>query len=113
MEQSTEAPKTSEQSTMNKRGQMGGGMNIQTWILGFFLVIILGAVYALVLTVFGDVDNSSEYQQIITDGLGLFTGFFAQLPTIGKIAGVLLLVGLVGGAGYGGYSAYQSAQKRR
>ena len=110
MEAQPTSQETPEKSTsFNKRGNIPPQAYT---VLAMFGVIVLGAVFALVLTTLEEVDNDSTFGQIITDGLGLFTGFFGQLPTIGKILGVVILVAVVGGSGLMGYDYYQRRRSR-
>jgi len=85
---------------------------MMVWIGAFFAMVILGAVSLFVLSVFWDgstgIFTSGTYAANATEkaqeGLG---NFFEQLPNVGKLAGVSLIIGVLGLMGIGGYFGYQ------
>lgn len=77
------------------------------FIIGFFAVGFLGAVYVIVLAaLYGSTTNTSA-QGVINSTILLFTNFTAQFGTIGTVGGVLVLLVLLAAAGIGAYTVYR------
>lgn len=76
------------------------------FVIGFFGVGILGAVMVIVLAALYGSTTNLDALTVINQTIDLFTNFTAQFPTIGTVAGVLLLVVLLAVAGIGGYMLY-------
>lgn len=82
------------------------------WIGSFFGMVVIGAVCLFVLSVFWDgstgMFTSGSYAANATTKAseGLYN-FFDQLPNVGKLAGVALIIGVLGLMGIGGYYGYQ------
>ncbi|MCA1800114.1 MAG: hypothetical protein LC650_02325 [Actinobacteria bacterium] len=90
----------------NKRG-MAMQHPLVLFIIGFFGVGFLGAVYVIVLAALGDTTTNADASGVINNTILLFTNFTAQFGTIGTVGGVLILLVLLGAAGIGAYAAYQ------
>jgi len=86
----------------NKKGMS----NIIPFILGFFGVGLIGAVFVIVLAALKASTTDGNALSVINNTTLLFTNFSGQFGTIGTVAGVLLLVVLIGAAGIGGYMVY-------
>lgn len=94
-------------ASMNRKGMVGNLNHPIIWVvLGLFGVVIFGGIAVLVLDAFSDsAANDSPAQGIFQSGMDLFANFFAQLGTVGTIAGVLLLLVLLGAVGLWGWQA--------
>lgn len=79
---------------------------ILPFVLGFFGVGVIGAVFVIVLAALQGSTTNADAITVINQTITLFTNFSAQFGTIGTVAGVLLLVVLIGAAGIGGYMVY-------
>lgn len=87
-------------------------MVMVVWISTFFAMVIIGAISLFVLSVFWDgstgIFTSGTYAANATTkaSAGLYN-FFEQLPNVGKLAGVSLIIGVLGLMGMGGYMGYR------
>lgn len=77
------------------------------FIVGFFGVGFLGAIYVIILGALYSSTTDLTAQGVINNTLDLFTQFTAQFGTIGLVGGILLLLVLVGAAGVGAAMVYQ------
>jgi hypothetical protein len=78
------------------------------FIVGFFAVGFLGAVYVIVLAALYSSTTDSTAQTVINNTLVLFSNFTNQFGTIGTVGGVLVLLVLLAAAGIGAAVAYRS-----
>lgn len=92
---------------MNKKGQMAGNNLVTVFVVSFIAVLISIGVGVLVLDAFNSSTTNGAAQTVFGDGITMLSNFTGQLPTIGTIAGILLLVVLVALAGIGGYNYYR------
>lgn len=86
----------------NKKGLSAGGwMSAGIGIAGGIMII---AVLAIVLGAFKAATTDPNATLIIGNGQTFLANLSDQLPTVGTVAGVLLLLGLVVAGGMFGYS---------
>jgi hypothetical protein len=77
-------------------------------LLGAVAMAMLTIVIVLyVLIQLGTSLNNANLTAIINQTVAGFVNFSAQLPTVGTVGGVALLLLIIGGIGLYGYSAYQ------
>jgi hypothetical protein len=77
------------------------------FIIGFFAVGFLGAVYVIVLAALYSSTTDGTAQSVINNTLDLFSNFTNQFGTIGTVGGVLVLLVLLAAAGIGAAVAYR------
>lgn len=84
------------------------------WIGGFFALIVFGAVVLFVLAIFFDRQDptagifaNNSFAANATDVMqqGIFR-VFEQMPNVGRLAGVSLIIGVMGLLGIGAYMGY-------
>ena len=86
------------------------------WITAFFSMFIVGAVTLFILDIFWSgstgIFASGTYAANATLKMseGIYN-IFDQMPNVGKLAGVSLIVGVMGLLGVGGYLGYQKYMK--
>ena len=95
----------------DRKGNMAMNNPVVAFILGFFAVGVLGAIYVIVLGALYDSTTNPTAQGVINSTLELFTNFTGQFGTIGTVAGVILLVVLIALVGLGGWAAYQYSRR--
>lgn len=100
--------KVKDKLGMNKRG-IASQTGVVAFVMGLGAVVIGVGVTVLVLDAFNSSTTNGAAQGVFGNGITLFSNFTGQLPTIGTIAGILLLVVLVALAGIG---AYQYGSRR-
>lgn len=93
----------------NNKGMLQG--NVTGWVLSFFGVGVVGAIFVIVLAALYDSTTNNNALGVINNTIALFTNFTSQFGTIGTVAGVLMLVLLIGMVGLFGYGVYQSRQR--
>lgn len=82
------------------------------WVGAFFSMVVLGAIALFVLDVFWNgttgifTTNTYAANATAKASSGLYN-FFEQLPNVGKLAGVSLIIGVLGLMGIGGYMGYR------
>lgn len=76
------------------------------FIVGFFGVGFLGAIYVIILGALYSSTTDTTAQTVINNTLDLFSQFTGQFGTIGLVGGILLLLVLVGAAGVGAAMVY-------
>lgn len=74
------------------------------FVLSLIGVVISIGVGVLVLDAFNGSTTNAKAQGVFGNGTDMFSNFTGQLPTIGTIGGILLLVVLITLVGIGGYS---------
>lgn len=87
------------------------GMQFNVWlavVVGIGGGIMAIAVLAIVLAAFKTGTTDPNATLIIGYGQQFLANTTSQLPTVGTVAGVLLLVGLIALAGFGAYGFYKS-----
>lgn len=77
------------------------------FIVGFFGVGFIGAIYVIILGALNSSTTNTTAQTVINNTLDLFTQFTGQFSTIGLVGGILLLLVLVAAAGVGAVWAYR------
>jgi len=83
------------------------------FILGFFGVGLIGAVYVIVLAALRTSTTDADAETVLNNTIELFTNFSGQFGTIGTIVGVLVLLVALAAVGIGGWMGYQAVQRRR
>lgn len=96
---------------MSKKGNFAMQSPVVAFILGFFGVGIIAAIYVIVLAALKDTTTDADALSVIGNTTTLFKNFTLQFGTIGTVAGVLLLVVLIALVGVGGYMLYQRNQR--
>lgn len=98
-----------QKSMLSKMGRKGMAMQhpLVVFIIGFFGVGFLGAVYVIVLAALYTSTTNPDAQGVINNTIELFTNFTAQFGTIGLVGGVLVLLVLLAAAGIGAAWAYR------
>lgn len=89
-------------------------MNINNWLgpaLGIGIGVMVVSSLAIVLSAFKSATNDTAAVTTIDNGANFLTNLTAQFPTIGTVAGVLILFGLVVAAFGGGYYLYGKARQ--
>ena len=85
------------------------------WISTLFAVFVIGAVALFIIDIFyrSDADTTGIFTNqsyaanaTLKMGEGIYN-IFDQMPNVGKLAGVSLIVGVMGLLGVGGYMGYQ------
>lgn len=82
------------------------------WITAFFGMFVVGAITLYVLDIFWNgstgIFTSGTYAANATTKMseGIFN-VFDQMPNVGKLAGVSLIIGVMGLMGVGGYYGYK------
>ena len=82
------------------------------WITAFFSMFVVGAVTLFILDIFWSGSDGIFTQHTyaanatIKMSEGIFN-IFEQMPNVGKLAGVSLIIGVMGLLGVGGYMGYQ------
>lgn len=90
---------------INSKGQATQWVTIILALAGGLLTL---AIFALVLVKVQAADTDSTFVTIMNNTVLFTKNFTAQFPTIGTIAGVLVLLALVIGGGMFGYSKMKS-----
>jgi hypothetical protein len=103
--------KACQKLLMTRKGNFAMSSPLVLFIIGFFGVGVLAAIYVIVLGALYSSTTNVTAQTIINSTLLLFTNFTSQFGTIGTVAGVLLLVVLIGLVGLGGYMLYQKQRR--
>lgn len=94
----------------NRRG-MAMQHPLVLFIIGFFAVGFLGAVYVIILGALYGSTTNGDAQTVINNTLDLFSNFTTQFGTIGTVGGVLILLVLLAAAGIGAYAVYQRSRR--
>lgn len=84
---------------------------IVNWILGFFSVGVIGAIFVIVLGALYSSTTNANALTVINNTLDLFSNFTSQFGTIGTVGGVLMLVVLIALVGLVGYGAYSKSRR--
>jgi hypothetical protein len=85
------------------------------WISAFFGMFVVGAVTLFILDIFWNgstgIFTSGTYAANATTKMssGIYN-IFDQMPNVGKLAGVSLIIGVMGLLGVGGYYAYKKSR---
>lgn len=91
---------------------------VVVFMLSLVAVVITIGVSVLVLDAFNasqDTDSNTstidnKAQEVFGDGVDMQANFTSQLPTIGTIGGILLLVVLISLVGIGGYNYFRKGR---
>jgi len=95
---------------MNRRG-MAMNHPLVLFIIGFFAVGFIGAIYVIILAALRGSTTDVDAIGVINNTILLFTNFTDQFGTIGLVGGILVLLVLVAAAGIGSYVAYQKYKR--
>lgn len=91
-------------NAMNRRGM---SHPVVLFILSFFGVGLLAAIYVIVLAALRSSTTDADAIGVVNNTIELFTNFTGQFGTIGTITGVLILLVALAAVGIGGWMAYQ------